>query len=876
MAASLVGLAWKHMIHKKWKTFFLAVSISLSVGLLCTVILIKEQMNQGLEELRVGTFGEADLWIGTRENPDTENGAGIDSKTVAKIKQSNEVSELGAILDGSRYWSEMRHKIHSGFGAFMAGVDNHELTKSYFLFSEDLGENEFALSEPLAEQLHVRVNDTLSLPMPDGTEINWAVREILKPSRANESAAFIALFHLESFQRMMGMEGKVSSVLIRLQVGVNKEAAERLLRKELNLGSEYLFQPIETDDRLRLNTVPVQAIMYVLTGFAVFAAMVVVISILQTAFRERVVELATVRSIGGSARQLFILFLFEVGMIALVGVAIGMGGGIAVSQYASQAIAEVMKLQLVKASIPVGQLIFVSVSAFILILGASWPPLFKAADSDPMACFKQAYEEEPSDKPPLPSLIGMFAAGLLAWGGAYFLQEGTGLRLLLNLIGGVVLSISIIRLLRHGLKPCMMRLIPFLSRFLGNDARVALTYITVNQNRTTLTVLLISLSLIVFIPLSFLTAFSKQENEASIDRIYIQDADIIIENRHTGFYRPTLPFSLVEELESMEHVQSVIPMLPMISAKLIGYDFTKSDPAWLGHNDVSDAAMGTDTSRNYERISVYPTDLKKMVEAGAISDFSTDASRTAVLSKAYAGHLGVKMGETITVRNGDRTEDVVIGATVDRLPYFISDDRVMLVDMEHPILTKPDTVDRYFIRVSDPKNDDTVIAGIRLLQKRYPELRWREKQQEREELNTKTEQILGGLWITVYVMILTGFVGLFNLLSATIHEKRLEYGILRAIHFTPGQIVKNIMLQSAIYAVVSIVVGSLMGLIVIAAFFNGVGGRLSTVGLPLQEWVPFKEIGYMTGSLLVLTLLFALPMALRIANMKIVKLLARD
>ncbi|MDF2653216.1 MAG: transporter permease [Paenibacillus sp.] len=875
MATSILGIAFKHIFLKKWRTFFLVVSISLSVGLLSAVLMLKEQMNAGLEELKVRSFGEADLWIGTREKPGNEDSTGINTETIAKLNHSGYVSELGKMIDNPRYLYEIQERLNGGLGVFIAGVDNNRLTKSYYSISKDLGENEMVVSDALAEQLRLHVNDRIALPMPDGSTTNWTVAEIISQSRFRESSGHIALFNLESLQRMIGGEGRVSSVLVRLQPNVNKNAAEPLLRKELGLGSEYLFQTIDTDDRQRLNVVAIQVIMYILMFFALLAAITVLVTVLQTSFRERTVELATIRSIGGSVKQLFALLLVEVGMIALVGVVVGAGSGVVLTQHGSQLVAEVMKVELAKGSIPIGQLLFMSIAMFMITILASLLPLSKAAAADPMTSFKHAFQEDAIDKPSFVLFLSILAASFLTLGITLLLDGGTGWRFILSLLGGGSLCISMVMCLHHFFRPCVSLAIPLLTRLFGPDTRVALTYISINKSRTTLTLFLISISLIVFIPLSFLTALSREENEASLDRIYFRDMDIIIENRHTGFYNPTLPFSLIKELESIAQVEAVIPVLPVIHVNVSGIDFTKSDPAWFEQHDVLDEGSRIEPFRKHELIYVYPTDLRKMVGEHAISEFSTDISRTAVLSKAYAEHLGVNPGELFTISNGNMTDEVVVGAIVERLPYYMSDDRVMLVDMGHPIVTKTDVVDQYFIRTSDPDNG-SVISDIEVLQKRYPELRWREKQRELEELNAKTEQILGAIWVTVYVIILSGLIGLFNLLSATIHEKKVEYGILRAIHFTPGQLLKNIMLQSATYAVASIVVGSLIGVTMIVSFFNGIGGDPSADGLWKIYIFPFEHVGYMIGALIVLTLFCSIPMAMRLANRNIIELLARE
>ncbi len=72
-----------------------------------------------------------------------------------------------------------------------------------------------------------------------------------------------------------------------------------------------------------------------------------------------------------------------------------------------------------------------------------------------------------------------------------------------------------------------------------------------------------------------------------------------------------------------------------------------------------------------------------------------------------------------------------------------------------------------------------------------------------------------GNWIMISLIILIVAIGVLNTILMAVLERQREYGLLRAVGTRPGQIVSLVMAETVIMAVVSIILGALLGLGVI-------------------------------------------------------------
>jgi len=71
-----------------------------------------------------------------------------------------------------------------------------------------------------------------------------------------------------------------------------------------------------------------------------------------------------------------------------------------------------------------------------------------------------------------------------------------------------------------------------------------------------------------------------------------------------------------------------------------------------------------------------------------------------------------------------------------------------------------------------------------------------------------------GMWITLLIIVLVVAVGVLNTVLMSVLERRREYGVLKAVGTKPGQIIKMVLMEVNVMALVCIVLGTGAGLLI--------------------------------------------------------------
>jgi ABC-type lipoprotein release transport system permease subunit len=873
MISNLWGLAVKTMWVKKLRTLFSIVSITLSVGLLCAVLLLQEQMDQALEQKSYEQYGHADLIMEYRSGTIGSNGIkAFDEVIISKIINLENIEGIGLTLDDPKRYKEKKDDFTLE-GLSYTGVDDSPLTKAYYRFEQSLDMNDVVLSASLANRLDAGVNDTVVLPLQSGKRVEWTVAEIIPDIQTSDGKPMNkALFHLASLQQIMGLEGYINPVIADVKPGLDKQTVISSILMDLSLGSEFGIVILDSLERERSSVLNFKIMSYILAVIVCIISIVLYIGLLQTSIRERLTEMAIIRSLGGSEQQLRKTAMVEAAIIGFIGVSGGVALGLLINQTGVRFLSGLLQIDMIQTPVNGLGLAMVAMLAWLTVIAVSLVPAWRASIVDPIRCFRQAVEDDPDESR---GRIGLFT-GLVFAGIAMIVlsmsfRTGSNGRALWSSLGGLIWTIGILQGTFVVLNPVLRLIASCFGQLRSGAWQIVLKHMAADRKQSAFIILLISLPLTVFIPVNTIMTLSLNGTTESVERKYVSDMLIYTEREaYMNQNRYHLPANLISEINNLPGVQKVIPISGLESARLIDYDFSVADPEWISVNNVKNPGA---KYPDYMGVSVIATDIHELSDLGLIPQLNI-AINQVVLPEPYAEHLGIKVGDPLKLVMGEEQTIVTVGAIIQDFEFLDHNQlkRIILVDRSHMVL-RPyfGTFEKVLVK-ADMNHRSEIYMGLSRLQHQFPDLRWGDKQTEMDEMLHILNQRMGFLWAVAAIVLIMSMMGMFNAQSASIHAKRREYAILRAIHLTPMQMLQMVLMQSMISAVLAVFLGLLTGAIMTFGFYNALGGGKAFGDLTIP-WIQPVSLAVL---ILTYSVFISLPMAIKLARMKIVKALTME
>lgn len=311
--------------------------------------------------------------------------------------------------------------------------------------------------------------------------------------------------------------------------------------------------------------------------------------------------------------------------------------------------------------------------------------------------------------------------------------------------------------------------------------------------------------------------------------------------------RPKI-YKTIDDREVLETVltnnDEVSNFSPRVFAPALAYAGNKTSPVRV---------LGVDVVRE-------PTTsrLKQKVKKGAYFDAKPDGDGyfKAMVGQTVADMLLLDIGDEIVLisqgADGSIANDIfIISAVVgnrtsyDRLGVYLP------LEVAQMFLSLGSRVHEYAIIVEN-KNRNEAVA--RKIQDELPGLKVSPWQEVEETFYRTMQADKQGNHFTLGIVIFIVFIGVLNAVLMSVLERTREFGVLRAIGSRPLEIIKMIFLETTLLACISICIGVVLSIPLIAWF--------TYVGILLPEPIDMSgiEFQFMTGEFS--WFVFTVPMAL--------------
>ncbi|MEU8272892.1 ABC transporter permease [Microbispora bryophytorum] len=523
---------------------------------------------------------------------------------------------------------------------------------------------------------------------------------------------------------------------------------------------------------------------YVRLGLLLFGAVALLVAalVIYNTFNilvaQRMREMALLRCIGATKRQVFGSIVLESAVVGLLSSALGLLTGLGLGA------AAVAVLRAVGTDIPTGtvslspQTIAVGMCTGVVVtMAAALLPARQATRVPPVAALRTQVEEHAFHtgvvRVVFAALFLLAGAGLTAVG---VLQKPGQAALLAVMAGGVLVFFAVLIL-----GPVIVRPLSGLAgwvpaRLFGVPGRLAVGNSRRNPKRAATTTVALTVGVTLMTFMTVLTSTMRTTVSGQLDQQFPADYILISQ---TG----TIPRSIADTLRASRDLATVTEFRGE-KAKVNGRDYKVGT--------VTQSALGTA--------------IKPETSSGTMDGFG--AGDVAVADDV-ARDLGAKVGDTVTVASGGKSTPLKVVAVLK------SDASTL------PSITMAEqSFERHFGRVDDAQVRVNAADGVDPERARkivddataaYPAVKVGSTTEIRGQFDEALDSILMIVTGLLALAIVISLLGIANTLSLSVHERTRESALLRALGLTRGQLRGMLSVEALVLGLVGAIVGVVLG-----------------------------------------------------------------
>ncbi|MGW7057972.1 ABC transporter permease [Streptomyces sp. NPDC054904] len=548
-------------------------------------------------------------------------------------------------------------------------------------------------------------------------------------------------------------------------------------------------------------------------GVAVLVGIFLIINTFSIIVAQRMKELALLRAIGASRRQVVNSVLLESFVVGLVSSALGLAAGVGIGALGAGLLAGTTDgLEVAALGVPASAVITSFAVGIIVTMLAALFPALRASKVPPIAVIRSsaAADGRHAKQTWAGSLLFGLGAVLLALG--LFGSGGIG-----TILTGVLLTFVGIALLTPLIsRPTVWALGALFSRSLPgqlgrrNSAR--------NPRRTAVTASALMIGVAVVTAISTVAASSEDSVSKDISRDLKADL-VAMADASSGASATIDPAALSRAAQ--------VPGVKNVAAAMF---------------DMASVGKETQGVASWQNWAAAREALGLRAEKGSIDEL---AAGTVVMDAGTAKSRAVKVGDNLTLQlqRGEARQYRVAG--VFENSTLANALVVPWADAEAGF--RGSLPSQAYFQLTDGADVAEVRPHLEALLKDSPEVAVSTKADVIETFSSGMAMILTVVQALLGVAMLIAVLGIINTLALSILERTRELGTLRAIGLGRGQTVRMIMTESVVIslfgAVLGVVVGGALGLVMAHAMKDQ---GVTTLSLPWGQMA-----GYLVGAALV-------------------------
>ena len=628
----------------------------------------------------------------------------------------------------------------------------------------------------------------------------------------------VVSFTLEGALPVLGTSD-VDQIFVDAAEGLDPETL--VARINQHLGGEFEIEAVtgqtlvgEFQDVIGSFARIIEIALQIFAGVALVVGAFVIYNTFTITVAQRMREMALLRAIGASRRQVTASVMAESTAIGLVASALGAAAGIGIGWILLRLLSGFLGDLSMSLYIPTGQLVGGVALGTVITVAAAYFPARRGARVDPVQALREtATETAPAGYGRTIAGLVVLAVGLViavwaAVGGNANLFIGA---IPLVVIAAVVLGPSVVRPLGRVLAAPLVRTGSITAELARDNA-------SRNPKRTAST----SLTLMIGVALIATAAMFA----ATLSSLIAGD--------------------LEEELLA-DHVAEINSNLTFVGAGLDPVVATN-----IAAIDGVDAAVGVRDSFAEIDGSFTPVtgattaDLASVVDLEVVDGTVTGLGADEVaVSVDDADDEGLAVGDRVTVRFQQGAASLTVAGIYDRGNQLMGS---WLVDNAALDAHLPRSLDTRILIRAD-RADAALLAEIEGALAGNPTASVSTRNDYIDDQAGQLDSLLTLLYALLGMSVVVALLGIVNTMSLSIYERTRELGLLRAVGMTSRQLRRTVRYESAIISLIGTMAGLGLGIFLGWAAFDAIGVAYSDFTVPWGSLIAIGITGLVAGLL---------------------------
>jgi putative ABC transport system permease protein len=820
------------------------LAIVLGVAFMSGTLVLSDTLGKVFDDLFADTFEQVDAQVQGEVQFSDPLGGDIrqllDGDLVDAVRDVEGVAAAEAFVTTVGFGSSNRVLDPDGdpIGAsqgpptlFESWVEAEELNP--YVITEGRGpesDDELALNVGAADGAGLSVGDTVTAVGQFG-RADYTLVGVFTFGTAPSAAGTVSVeFTLAETQRLAGTDGRIQNVFASADEGISQEELVERIAPILPEGAEVITgvqaaEQLSSDVQSGFEFFRIG--LQIFAGIALLVGAFVISNTFTILVAQRTRELALLRAVGASRRQVLGSVLLEAALVGLlaaaVGLAVGYGLATLVTLLLDAAGADLPTTTLV---VTAGTIIGAFAVGLLVTLVAALVPAVRATRVPPLAALRDvAIDRSGTSRLRLGLGVVVLALGALNLSRAWTADGDTdavptvGLGALLLIVGAIVIGPVLAG-------PSIRVLGAALPRLRGVTGRLATENAARSPKRTSATAsaLLIGVALV-----GFITVFASSATasvRAEVDRGF--RADFVVQSTSSGFGPPSgFSAEVAEQVAAVEGVDLVTA---------VGFGGVE-----ITYPDGSEATQFL--------TSIQPGTITAVLEPRMSEGAITDLSEGGVLiDRQVADRNDVFVGDRVTLTGpgGDSRELTVQGLSDDTtLLGFVTVARPTFADLF------PEVLDVQVIgSVEDGADLDGILDAVEAAVAGTPSLNVLDRDAFIGDLADQITSFVNLIYGLLVLSIVIALIGIANTLSLSINERTRELGLLRAVGMDRSQLRSAVRWEAVLISVLGTLVGLGVGLTVSWALVTSLSGfGLSSFSLPVRDLAVIVVVAALLGTL---------------------------